>query len=56
MLGSHAHGYGVGVNVAAGSGNTVIQGGITPIATTANFGGTETRPINIAYPGRIKLI
>lgn len=54
MLGSHAHGYGVGVNIQSGTGNTVIQGGITPVATTANTGGVETRGKNIALLPCIK--
>jgi hypothetical protein len=33
--------------------NTAVYGGANP---TSYFGGEETRPRNIAYPGRIKLI
>lgn len=51
----HTHPYGAAVNVAAGSGNTVIQGGLGPVATTAAAGtGSETRVKNLALLPCIK--
>lgn len=53
-LKSHVHSNGFISQVQAGSGGSYWAG--ANISNTGAAGGTETRPKNIAYPGRIKLI
>lgn len=53
-LKSHVHSNGFISQVQAGSGGSYWAG--ASISNTGAAGGTETRPKNIAYPGRIKLI
>lgn len=54
MLKSHTHATDIGTTLIAATGSAQRgAGGATPSGAT---GGIETRPRNIAYPGRIKLI
>lgn len=58
QLESHAHSYNVG-SVIVGTGavaTTAPKDTAGTVKTTNAAGGNETRPRNIAYPGRLKLI
>ncbi len=53
QLRAHSHPYGIAQLVQSGTGASAITGGITPASSTANTGGAETRPVNVAYAPRI---